>query len=125
MGRRGLQSVIRLASDERSSSAASSTKDRYRPTASSNQSSVLELLAPTALLALRSPVALIALPTLTWRFRSANSSYWGIGYHYGAVLMPISAVSSVDGVPAKLTRIALALGWPLRSHCARSCRCAT
>jgi uncharacterized membrane protein len=71
---------------------------------------VLELLAPTTFLALRSPVLLVALPTLAWRFWSSNPSYWGIGYHYGAVLMPILAVSFVDGIPARLGHVAPVAG---------------
>jgi uncharacterized membrane protein len=61
---------------------------------------LVELLAPTAFLAVRSPVLLVALPTLGWRFWSENPAYWGIGYHYGAVLMPILAVSFVDALTA-------------------------
>jgi uncharacterized membrane protein len=71
---------------------------------------VAELLAPTALLAVRSPVALLAVPTLAWRFWSDNPAYWGIGFHYGAVLMPILAVSFVDRVPRRLVRAAPVLG---------------
>jgi len=71
---------------------------------------VVELLAPTALLALRSRVALLAVPTLAWRFWSDNPAYWGIGFHYGAVLMPILTVSFVDGIPRRLLRIAPVLG---------------
>ena len=69
-----------------------------------------ELLAPTALLAVRSPVLLLAVPTLAWRFWSDNPAYWGIGFHYGAVLMPILAVSFVDGIPRRLVRVAPAAG---------------
>jgi uncharacterized membrane protein len=71
---------------------------------------VAELLAPTALLAVRSPVVLLALPTLAWRFWSDNPAYWGIGFHYGAVLMPFLAVSFVDGIPRRLARVAPVLG---------------
>jgi uncharacterized membrane protein len=70
----------------------------------------LLLLAPTALLAARSPVLLVALPTLAWRFWSSNPSYWGLGYHYGAVLMPILTVSFVDAVPRRLSRVAPVVG---------------
>ncbi|WP_441250615.1 DUF2079 domain-containing protein [Kitasatospora sp. McL0602] len=47
------------------------------------------LLAPTAMLAVRSPLMLIAVPTLGWRLISSNPNYWGTYYHYSAVLMPI------------------------------------
>ncbi|MFJ3723358.1 DUF2079 domain-containing protein [Streptomyces sp. NPDC090045] len=47
------------------------------------------LLAPTAFMALRSPLILLALPTLCWRFLSAYPPYWGTSYHYSAILMPV------------------------------------
>ncbi|WP_232248369.1 DUF2079 domain-containing protein [Streptacidiphilus rugosus] len=50
---------------------------------------VLMLLGPTAFLAVRSPLTLLCAPTLLWRFASGNSHYWGVAYHYSAVLMPI------------------------------------
>lgn len=50
---------------------------------------VLMLLAPTAFIALRSPLTLLAVPTLAWRFASDNEAYWGTRFHYSAVLMPI------------------------------------
>ena len=59
---------------------------------------LLALLAPTALLALRSPLVLAAVPTLAWRFASENHFYWGRDFHYSAVLMPIVFVAFVDGL---------------------------
>ncbi|MCX4749361.1 DUF2079 domain-containing protein [Kitasatospora sp. NBC_01287] len=56
----------------------------------------LLLLAPTAFLALRSPLALLALPTLGWRFASHNNAYWGTAYHYNGVLVPIVFGAMVD-----------------------------
>ncbi len=56
------------------------------------------LLLPTALLALRSPLLLLAVPTLAWRFASTNPQHWGTGYHYSAVLMPIVAVAFLDAL---------------------------
>ncbi|MEU2390625.1 DUF2079 domain-containing protein [Streptomyces sp. NPDC007369] len=47
------------------------------------------LLAPVAFMALRSPLTVLALPTLAWRFLSDTPAYWGTVYHYSAVLMPI------------------------------------
>src|SRR5581483_8121677 len=38
---------------------------------------VLLMLAVTGFLALRSPLTLLAAPTLAWRFLSADASYWG------------------------------------------------
>ncbi|WEB45425.1 DUF2079 domain-containing protein [Streptomyces yunnanensis] len=59
---------------------------------------LLALLAPTAFLALRSPLILLALPTLAWRFWSTNPAYWGLGYHYSAVLMPIVFLAFADAL---------------------------
>lgn len=79
---------------------------------------LLMLLAPTAFVALRSPLIWLAVPTLAWRFVSDNPSYWGTGYQYSAVLMPIVAAAFVDGLARwrrsgrreSLARSRLALG---------------
>ncbi|MBR7837142.1 DUF2079 domain-containing protein [Actinospica durhamensis] len=76
------------------------------------------LLAPTAFVALRSPLIWLAVPTLAWRFASDNPSYWGTGYQYSAVLMPIVAAAFIDGLArwrrsgrrASLIRSRIALG---------------
>ncbi len=54
------------------------------------------LLAPTAFLAVRSPIILLAVPTILWRFLSTGPSYWGTGYHYSLVLMPILFGAFID-----------------------------
>ncbi|HXZ76169.1 MAG TPA: DUF2079 domain-containing protein [Streptosporangiaceae bacterium] len=56
------------------------------------------VLLPVAFLALRSPLAAIAVPGLALRFLSTNSSFWGTRWHYSAVLMPIVFVAAVDGL---------------------------
>ncbi len=56
------------------------------------------LVVPTAMVALRSPLLLLVLPTLGWRLTSDNPLYWGTGFHYSAVLMPIVFVAFVDGL---------------------------
>lgn len=56
------------------------------------------LVAPTAMVALRSPLLLLAVPTLAWRLTSDNPLYWGTGFHYSAVLMPVVFVAFVDGL---------------------------
>ena len=56
------------------------------------------LLLPTAFIALRSPLALIAVPSLGLRFESTNSSYWGTAWHYNATVVPILFVAAVDGL---------------------------
>ncbi|MEU6980829.1 MULTISPECIES: DUF2079 domain-containing protein [unclassified Streptomyces] len=54
------------------------------------------VLAPSALLALRSPLTLIALPTLAWRMASENGFHWGTAFHYSAILMPVVFAGLVD-----------------------------
>jgi uncharacterized membrane protein len=57
------------------------------------------LLIPTSgLLALRSPLFAIALPTLGWRFLSADDHYWGTAWHYSAVLMPVVILALADAL---------------------------
>uniref|UniRef100_A0AAU2V4Q3 DUF2079 domain-containing protein n=1 Tax=Streptomyces sp. NBC_00003 TaxID=2903608 RepID=A0AAU2V4Q3_9ACTN len=52
--------------------------------------------APAALIALRSPLALIAVPTLGWRMLSTNAFHWGTAFHYTAVLMPVVFAALTD-----------------------------
>jgi uncharacterized membrane protein len=56
------------------------------------------LLLPTAFIALRSPIALIAAPSLLLRFVSTDSSYWGTYWHYNATVMPIFFVAAIDAL---------------------------
>ncbi|MEU9197023.1 DUF2079 domain-containing protein [Streptomyces hundungensis] len=56
------------------------------------------VFAPTALIALRSPLALIALPTLGWRMLSTNAFHWGTAFHYTAVLMPVVFAALTDAL---------------------------
>ncbi|MFD4372760.1 DUF2079 domain-containing protein [Streptomyces sp. NPDC058486] len=64
---------------------------------------VLYLLAITGFLALRSPLVLLVLPTLGWRFVSQDANHWGMHWHYSAVLMPVVFLALVDGVRAVRT----------------------
>jgi uncharacterized membrane protein len=50
----------------------------------------------TGMLALRSPLILLAAPTLLWRLTSTNEAFWGIDWHYSAVLMPIVFLALAD-----------------------------
>lgn len=45
---------------------------------------------------LRSPIALLALPTLAWRAASSNTSYWQTYFHYDVLLVPIAAFALLD-----------------------------
>jgi uncharacterized membrane protein len=56
----------------------------------------LLILLPVAFLALGSPLALVALPSLALRFVSTNAAYWGSGYHYNATVMPIVFIAAID-----------------------------
>ncbi|MEU7137678.1 DUF2079 domain-containing protein [Streptomyces sp. NPDC046261] len=56
------------------------------------------LFAPTAFLALRSALAWTVVPTLAWRFASDNPLYWGTGFQYSAVLMPIVFAAYLDAL---------------------------
>ncbi|MCA6093611.1 DUF2079 domain-containing protein [Streptomyces sp. SCA3-4] len=56
------------------------------------------LLPTTGLLALRSPVLVVALPTLGWRFVSHDDHYWGTDWHYSAVLMPVVFIALADAL---------------------------
>ncbi|MEU9979710.1 DUF2079 domain-containing protein [Streptomyces sp. NPDC050856] len=56
------------------------------------------VFAPSALLALRSPLSLIAVPTLAWRMLSENSFHWGTAFHYSAVLMPVVSAGLIDAL---------------------------
>jgi uncharacterized membrane protein len=60
---------------------------------------VLMLLAPVAFLALRSPILVIALPTIAWRFWATNPAYWGTELHYSAMLMPVVFGAAAAAVP--------------------------
>ncbi len=59
---------------------------------------VLVLLAPSLGLAARSPLALIALPSLASRLTSANETYWGPGLHYNATVTVVMVFAAIDAV---------------------------
>ncbi|MGO1317261.1 MAG: DUF2079 domain-containing protein [Cellulomonadaceae bacterium] len=59
---------------------------------------VLLLLVVTAFVALRSPILLMAVPTLLWRFAGSNEYYWGSTWHYSVILMPIVFAAGIDGL---------------------------
>ncbi|MFJ2753598.1 DUF2079 domain-containing protein [Streptomyces sp. NPDC087297] len=60
---------------------------------------LLWIILPTSgLLALRSPLLLVAAPTIGWRFLGHDDHYWGLDWHYSAVLMPVLLLALVDAV---------------------------
>ncbi|HEY3611749.1 MAG TPA: DUF2079 domain-containing protein [Pseudonocardiaceae bacterium] len=60
---------------------------------------LLWLFGIVAFVVFRSPLLLVAVPTLLWRLVSTNPAYWSIGQvHYNAVLMPIVFVAFADAV---------------------------
>jgi uncharacterized membrane protein len=59
---------------------------------------IVLLLLPTAFIALRSPLALIAVPSLLLRFLSTDSSFWGTIWHYNATVMPVFFIAAVDAL---------------------------
>ncbi len=56
------------------------------------------VLLPVAFVALRSPLAAVAVPGLALRFLSTNSNFWGTHWHYNATLMPIVFLAAIDGL---------------------------
>lgn len=60
---------------------------------------ILVLIATTAGLCLFSPLTLIVLPTLAWRFASDLPVYWGQEWQYSAVLMPVVFCAAIDALP--------------------------
>ncbi|MGW9211212.1 DUF2079 domain-containing protein [Embleya sp. NPDC055664] len=70
------------------------------------------LLLVTGGAALCSPVALVALPTLGWRFLSDVPLHWGTHFHYSATLMPVLFLALLDAWP----RLRAARRWVVRGH---------
>ncbi|MFE5299752.1 DUF2079 domain-containing protein [Streptomyces sp. NPDC056632] len=64
---------------------------------------VLFLVGVTGFLCLRSPLTLLVLPTLAWRFLSHDPNHWGMFWHYNAILMPVVFLALVDAVRAVRT----------------------
>ena len=74
----------------------------------------LMLLLPTAFIALWSPLALAALPSVVLRFLGTSSNFWGIQWHYNATVMPILFIAAIDAIAqirARRARRAGRAGW--------------
>ena len=57
---------------------------------------VLLLVLAAGVLGAASPLMVVMVPTLAWRFLGEVPMYWGTHWHYSAVLMPIAAASLID-----------------------------
>jgi uncharacterized membrane protein len=64
---------------------------------------LLLLSGLTCLLALFSTLSLIGLPTILIRFLSDSPFYWGTGFHYNLILMPILFAAALDAHPRVIT----------------------
>ena len=47
----------------------------------------------TGIVGLRSPLCLLAAPTLLWRIASGNANYWSTSFHYDSILVPIAVLA--------------------------------
>ncbi|MCF2532115.1 DUF2079 domain-containing protein [Yinghuangia soli] len=59
---------------------------------------LLWVFGAVGFLALRSPLAVVAAPTLVWRLLSDTPNHWGQDWHYSAVLMPMVFMAMLDGI---------------------------
>ncbi|MDO5494319.1 MAG: DUF2079 domain-containing protein [bacterium] len=62
---------------------------------------VLMLAATAGFVGLRSPLILMMLPTLAWRFVGTVEHYWGWQWHYSATLVPIALAALLDAAPRR------------------------
>lgn len=59
---------------------------------------VLMLVLAAGVVGLRSPLMLLMIPTLSWRFTGTVEFYWDWYWHYNAVLMPIALAALLDAL---------------------------
>lgn len=72
------------------------------------------LVVVTALVAIRSPLVLLVVPTIVWRFAGSVEFYWGSTWHYSVILMPILFAAAIDALRA----LRVARWAPLRRYAA-------
>ena len=58
---------------------------------------LLLIVAISGLVALRSPLLLMIVPTMVWRYAGSTEFYWGPTWHYSLILMPIVFFAAIDG----------------------------
>ncbi|MBP2410574.1 DUF2079 domain-containing protein [Brachybacterium fresconis] len=73
---------------------------------------VAMLLLAAGVIGARSPLILLMIPTLAWRFTGTVEFYWEWGWHYDAVLMPIALAALLDALGDR--RSGLATRWQRR-----------
>lgn len=59
---------------------------------------IVAVLGPTLIFALRSPLVLLVLPTLGLRFVTNNENFWYPTFHYDAVLVPVVTAAFIHGI---------------------------
>lgn len=59
---------------------------------------VLALVGVAGVLGCSSPLMLLVIPTLLWRFLGNVPTYWGFTWHYSAVLMPIVIAALLESI---------------------------
>ncbi|MEZ0165621.1 DUF2079 domain-containing protein [Kineococcus sp. LSe6-4] len=59
----------------------------------------------------RSPLAVLVVPTLLWRLASSNPSYWSPHLHYDLVLMPVVSLALLDVLGRRTPRPGRARAW--------------
>lgn len=70
------------------------------------------LVVVTALVALRSPLTILAVPTILWRYAGSVEYYWGTSWHYSFILMPILFAAATDGIRSlRRSRWSVVRGW--------------
>ncbi|MDK6590714.1 DUF2079 domain-containing protein [Actinotignum sp. GS-2025b] len=88
------------------------------------------LLGSAGVVGLASPWILLMIPTLAWRFTGNVEYYWGLDWHYSAVLMPIATIALLDGLGrleryAKLRAVARRAEHATHGECSPRSECAT
>lgn len=63
------------------------------------------IFSPFLFLALFSPLFILAVPLIAERFLSEGSHFWGMHFHYSAILAPVIVMASIDGLARIARRI--------------------
>ncbi|RTE49877.1 DUF2079 domain-containing protein [Actinobaculum sp. 352] len=81
----------------------------------------LLLILASGVVGLRSPYIWLMLPTLVWRFAGNVTHYWGWGWHYSAILMPIASIALIDGVERLRGSTRLRSHWKKKAAAVGTC----